>query len=71
MLICGLVGALMIGIIGYQTFRLWVGLGAAMVLSTVALSLFGYQKIVPHMAEFDQTASTMAGRSGGVRPPLA
>lgn len=58
LIICGLIGALMIGVIGYQTFRLWVGLGAAMVLSTVALSLFGYQKIMPHMAEFDSAAAS-------------
>lgn len=50
----------MIGVIGYHTFRLWVGLVAALVLSSVVLSVFGYQRVVPHMAEFQQTAPIAA-----------
>lgn len=55
-LICGLGGALMIGIIGYQTYRLWVGVAAAAVLSSFALGLFGYKELLPHMAAFDEAS---------------
>lgn len=54
--VCGGVGALMIGIIGHQTFRLWVGLVAALVLSLATFGVFGYQRVVPHVAEFEQLA---------------
>lgn len=53
--ICGLLGALMVGIIGYHTFRLWVGLLVAGVLSTVVLGVFGYQRVLPHVSEFERT----------------
>lgn len=62
--VCGLAGALMIGVIGYQTFRMWVGFGSAAVLSIAALTAFGYQHVLPHVSEFQQqdvpaaTAST-------------
>jgi hypothetical protein len=49
-----LVGGLLIGIIAYQTFRLWVGLGAAVVFSSLVVGTFGYQRVVPYVAEFEQ-----------------
>lgn len=51
--VCGLLGALMVGIIGYHTFRLWVGLLVACVLTAVVLGVFGYQRVLPHVSEFD------------------
>ena len=53
-LICVPVGGLLIGIIAYQTFRLWVGLGAAVVFSSLVVGTFGYQRVVPYIAEFEQ-----------------
>lgn len=53
--ICTPVGAAMIGAIGHLTFRLWVGVAVALVLSSLVLGAFGYQRVVPHVAEFDQT----------------
>jgi len=53
--VCGLISALMIGTIGYQTFRLWVGLAAAVVLLAAVLGAFGYQRVLPHMTEFQQS----------------
>ena len=53
--VCGMVGALMIGVIAYQTFRLWVGLAAAVVLSAAVLGSFGYQRVLPHMTEFQES----------------
>lgn len=61
--VCGLVGAALIGLIGYQTFRMWVGVTVALVLSSLALGAFGYQRIVPHVAEFEQTGTTQAVES--------
>ncbi len=54
-LLCGLGGAFLIGIIAFQTFRLWVGVGAAVVFSSIVLGTFGYQKVVPYVAEFQQS----------------
>jgi hypothetical protein len=51
--VCGAVGALMIGVIGHQTFRLWVGLVTASVLSLATLGVFSYQRVIPHIAEFE------------------
>ncbi len=53
--VCGLIGSAMSGVIGYQTFRVWVAVGAAVVLSLVSLGAFGYQRVLPHMAEFQST----------------
>lgn len=55
--LCGLAGALMLGVIGFQTFRLWVGVAAAIVLSAVALGAFGYKQVTPHYTEFHQMAA--------------
>jgi len=52
--ICAAAGALAIGVVGYLTFRLWVGVAAAVVFSSVALGAFGYHRVLPHVAEFDQ-----------------
>jgi hypothetical protein len=52
--ICALVGAGMIGAIGHLTFRLWVGVAVAAVASSLVLAAFGYQRVVPHVAEFEQ-----------------
>jgi len=55
-LICVLVGAFLIGVIAYQTFRLWVGVGAAVVFSSLVLGTFGYQRVMPYVAEFERGA---------------
>lgn len=47
------IGAAMFGIVGVLTFRIWVGVVSAMVCSSIALGAFGYERIVPHVAEFD------------------
>src|SRR3990172_2006796 len=62
-LICVLAGGLLIGVIAYQTFRLWVGLGAAVVFSSLVLGTFGYQRVVPYVAEFEQGAQRPAIQS--------
>lgn len=61
-ILCAAGGALLVGMIGFQTFRLWVGLGSALVLSSVVLGFYGYKNVAPHMSEFQQmTQSAPAG----------
>lgn len=63
--VCGVIGALMIGVIGHQTFRLWVGVVAAIVLSSAVMGVFGYQRLVPYVAEFDRLPAIVAADSAG------
>ncbi len=51
---CMPIGALLLGVIGFQTFRLWVGVASAAVLSSIVLGTFGSQRVAPHVAEFQQ-----------------
>jgi len=62
-MICVLVGGSLIGIIAHQTFRLWVGLGAAIVFSSLVLGTFGYQRVIPYVGEFQQAAHQPAIQS--------
>jgi hypothetical protein len=63
--VCGLVGAVMVALVGYQTFKLWVGVVAALVLSSVALGVFGYQRVVPHVNEFEHGAQVATMEPAG------
>ncbi len=56
--VCALIGAAILGFVAFQTFRFWVGMAAAMVLATVAAGAFGYERVVPHMQEFERTRLT-------------
>lgn len=53
--IFGIVGAGMLALIAFQTFRLWVGVMAALVFASAAVGIFGYQRVVPHVDDFRQT----------------
>lgn len=64
--LCVLGGVIVVGSIGYLTFRLWVGVTAAAVVAAVVLSAFGYRQILPHVAEFNQT---LAAPQAGVDMP--
>jgi hypothetical protein len=64
-LVCGLVGAMMVALIGYQTFRFWVGLLVAAVLSSVVLGVFGYQRVAPYWTEFEQVNPAPAIAASG------
>lgn len=63
--VCGIVAALMIGVVGYHTFRLWVGLAAAAVLSAVVMGTFSYRHVVPHVVEYQQSISNVAAAEPG------
>ncbi len=55
-LLCAAVGALLIGTIGYLTLRLWIGVVAAGLVAALALGAFSYQRVFPHLGEFEQRA---------------
>lgn len=67
--VCGLIGALMAGVTAFYTFRFWVGIAAAGVLCVVALGLFGYRNVVPHVAAFNQTVLYAADAGGSFALP--
>lgn len=68
--LCVAGGALVIGTIGYQTFRLWVGVMTALVLASVTLGAFSYQQVLPRLAQFEQRAiQTPAGGESVFVPP--
>lgn len=58
--VCVGFGALMLAVIGYQAFRLWVGIAAAVVFAGVALGTFGYVRVVPHVAEYERATVALA-----------
>ncbi len=55
-LICVLVGALLVGVIAFQTFRLWAGVGAAVVFSSLVMGTLGLKLVVPYVGEFENGA---------------
>lgn len=65
-LLCGFVGAALIGAIGFLTFRLWVGVTAATLLCVVALGVFGQQRLLPHVGEFQQSMMAWSPTDGPV-----
>lgn len=64
-ILCVMIGALLIGIVGYQTFRVWVGIGTAAVVTLIAFSVFGHKEIRPYVSEFDQSNPTAAVAPAG------
>ncbi len=48
----GLIGAGMLATVTFITFRLWVGVLTALVFGAVALGVFGYREVAPHVSEF-------------------
>ena len=61
-IVCTAVGAGMVGTIAHLTFRLWVGVAAAVVLSSAVLGTFSYQHIVPHVASFQDSLTADTGQ---------
>ncbi len=50
--VCGLVSSAMFATVGFLTFRLWVGVLTAVVATMVVLGGLGYQRVAPHVGEF-------------------
>jgi hypothetical protein len=49
------------GVIGYQTFRLWVGVLASLVLAALCLTAFGYVRVAPEVTEFNAALQRVQG----------
>jgi len=63
--VCGLIGAAMLGVVGYQSFRLWVGVTAGLVLASMMAGVFGYQRVVPHVQEFERSRVWVSAEAPG------
>ncbi len=68
-----LCGAFFIGMIGYQTYRLWVGVGTGLVVTLIAMGVFGQKSILPHVQTFEQmpVQTTAGGATEFTLPPAA
>jgi hypothetical protein len=62
---CVLGGAALLGTIGYLSFRLWVGILAAVVVGAFVLGGFGYQRVSPHLSQFDPESVWSASEGTG------
>lgn len=60
--ICIPVGSLLFGIIGFQTFKVWVGAAIAFLLSMLVVSGFGAKNIVPHFVDYSETSPLNIGQ---------
>lgn len=54
------VGALLVGMVGFLTFRVWVGVLTAFILCWAVVGFFGYHRVVPYVAEFEKGPSITA-----------
>lgn len=53
-ILCVSAGILALATVGYQTYKFWVGALTGVVLCTAVLGVFGYNKVLPHLPEFEQ-----------------
>jgi len=68
--LCVAGGALLVGTVAYQTFRMWVGVATAVFLASVSLGVFGYERVLPHVAAFqDTTAQAYTSPEAMFAPP--
>lgn len=62
--ICMPAGGLLLGLIGFQTFKVWVGVAIAFLLSMLVVSGFGAKNIVPHFVSYTETSPLNMGQPG-------
>lgn len=55
-ILCVLGGAIIFGVLGFHSYRLWAGVLAGAVLSAIALGVFGYRNVAPHVQEYQRQA---------------
>lgn len=60
---CAVIAGAMLAVVGYMTFRLWVGVITAGVLALLAISIFGQGRLDTHLAEFRQSEVASAQSS--------
>lgn len=67
--LCVAGGALVVGTVAYQTFRMWVGVATAVLFASVSLGVFGYQRVLPHVAAFQETSVQATAPDAMFTPP--
>jgi hypothetical protein len=50
---CTIVAGAVVGVVAFMTYRLWAGVLTALVVSSIVMTVFGYQRVVPHLAAFE------------------
>lgn len=65
--LCALVSSGLVAFIGYITFRLWVGVGVAMVLGSIAYGGFGVLNLLPLVPQFQEAEVTAMTTPGGTQ----
>ena len=58
-LISAPVGAIALGIVGFQTIRTWVGLATGVMFAVAALGVFGYRNVLPRVGEYEQQLASV------------
>lgn len=53
-ILCVLGGGAIFGVLGYHSYRLWAGVLAGAVLSAIALGVFGYRNVAPHVGDYQR-----------------
>ena len=59
--LAGLLGAVLLGGIGYLAFRFWVALGLSTVLALLVFLTFGYLRVLPQVTGFEAHWTQLAG----------
>ncbi|MGB0716787.1 MAG: hypothetical protein ACPGXK_12970, partial [Phycisphaerae bacterium] len=63
--VCALISSALVAFVGYLTFRLWVGVGVAVVLGSLAYGGFGLVNLLPLVPEFHDAEVTAMTTPGG------
>ncbi len=61
--LCAAIGACMVGVISFLTFRLWMGVATGLVLASISLGGFSYDRVLPHAQTFKYEATNSQGFS--------
>lgn len=68
---CAVLAGAMLAVVGYLTFRLWVGLITAGVIALIAIGVFGHGKLDTHLADFRQQEGAVVEQPSVALPTLA
>jgi len=53
------------GVAGFFLYRLWVGLLSAATLAVIGLGIVSYQRILPHLSDYDATVMVVGSTESG------
>lgn len=64
------IGAIAIGAMGFFSYRLWVGIGCAILFACIGLSIYGEQNVLPRFIEYgDMIKARQLGGAGEFNVP--